>query len=81
MALRSLRKTRSRFGNKGIQMGGEVNKAVVALVMAVLVVIDQAWGISLGPISEEWVTVLLAILTPVLVWLIPNHPAEHPLAR
>lgn len=60
---------------------GEANKALGALVMAVLVVIDQAWGLSLGPISEAWVTVILAILTPVLVWLIPNRPAEHPRAR
>lgn len=62
-------------------MGGEVNKAVVALVMAVLVVIDQAWGISLGPVSEEWVTVILAILTPIIVYLVPNRPPEHPRSR
>ena len=52
----------------------EFNKAVVALVMAILVIIDQLWGISFGAVTEEAVTIVLAILTPVLVWLIPNHP-------
>lgn len=56
-------------------------KSLAAAVMAILVVIDQVWGIGFGPITEEWITVLLAILTPVVVWLTPNHPPEHPLAR
>ena len=61
-------------------MTGDANKAIVAAVMAILVVIDQVWGIGFGAITEEWITVLLAILTPVFVWLIPNSK-EHPKAR
>jgi hypothetical protein len=55
----------------------EFNKAIVALVMAVLVIADQLWGISLGAITEESVTIVLAILTPILVWLVPNWPAQR----
>lgn len=54
----------------------EFNKAIVALVMAILVIIDQLWGISVGPITPEFLTILLSVLTPVLVWLVPNHPAS-----
>lgn len=62
-------------------MTGEANKALGALLMAVLVVIDQVWGIGFGAITEEWITVLLAILTPVLVYFVPNRPPEHPQSR
>ena len=53
----------------------EFNKAIVALVMAILVIIEQLWGISAGPITPEFLTILLAVATPVLVWIVPNHPA------
>lgn len=53
----------------------EFDKAIVALVMAVLVIVEQAWGITIAGLSEEAVTVILAVLTPVLVWAIPNLPA------
>lgn len=57
-------------------MIGEANKAIVAAIMAILVVVDQVWGISFAGISEEWITVLLAFLTPVFVWLTPNRKAR-----
>ena len=50
---------------------GEYNKAWVSLIMAILVIADQIWGFHLG-LSEETVTILLAIIWPLLVWLIPN---------
>lgn len=46
-------------------------KAIVAAIMAILVVIDQVGGYSLG-ISEQYVTMLLTVLTPLFVWLTPN---------
>jgi hypothetical protein len=55
----------------------EFNKAIVALAMAVLVIIDQLWGIDLGAVSEETVTIVLAVLTPILVWLVPNWPTRR----
>ena len=54
-------------------IGSEYNKAWVSLVMAVLVIIDQIWGVNLG-LNEEKVTIVLAIIWPILVWWIPNRP-------
>ena len=62
-------------------MTGEFNKAIVALVMAILVIIEQLWGFHIAGISEQWLTMLLAILTPILVWLVPNHPAARTAAK
>jgi uncharacterized membrane protein len=55
----------------------EFNKAIVALVMAVLVIADQLWGISFGHVTEESITIILAVLTPILVWLVPNWPTQR----
>ena len=52
----------------------ENNKALVALIMAILIFIEAHWGFTLG-ISEEAVIGLLALLTPILVWLVPNRTA------
>jgi hypothetical protein len=54
-------------------MIGEYNKAWVALVMAILVVLEQSFGLHIAGMSEEFVTNLLVILTPLLVWLVPNR--------
>lgn len=56
----------------------EFNKAIVALVMAIFVIIDQLWGISFPGVTEEWITIVLALLTPVLVWLVPNAQPRPP---
>jgi hypothetical protein len=50
------------------------DKAIVALIMAILVILEQQAGLSLG-IGEQWVTELLAIISAFLVWLVPNKPA------
>lgn len=47
-------------------------KAIVALVMAILGILDQWFGISLG-IGETQVTMIIFLLTPILVWAIPNR--------
>ena len=49
-------------------------KAIVALIMSLLVVLDQVAGISLPGISEEAVTSIISLLTPVFVWLVRNRP-------
>ena len=51
-------------------MGHE--KAIVAVVMAVLLIIDQWFGTHWG--NEQVVETILAVLTPILVWLVPNRP-------
>lgn len=47
------------------------NKAWVALIMALITIIEQWTGWSFG-IGEEAATAFLALLTPILVWLVPN---------
>lgn len=49
-----------------------IDKALVALVMGLLFIIQQFTGVSLGWISQETVTTVIGLLTPVLVWAIPN---------
>lgn len=51
-----------------------IDKALVALVMGVLFLLNTFAGIDLG-VSEETVTAIIAAATPLLVWLIPNKPA------
>lgn len=53
-------------------MNGEYNKAWVAFIMSVLTILEVTWGIHFG-ISEEWMVATLAIITPILVWLVPNR--------
>ena len=53
-----------------------IDKALVALVMGLLFIIQQFTGISLGWISQDTVTTLIGLLTPVLVWAIPNKAAK-----
>jgi len=47
------------------------NKTYVALIMAILVIIEQHSELKLG-IGEAWVTDLIAIISAFLVWLVPN---------
>jgi hypothetical protein len=49
-----------------------IDKALVALVMGLLFIIQQFTGMSLSWISQETVTTVIGLLTPVLVWAIPN---------
>ena len=49
-----------------------IDKALVALVMGILFIVQQFTGFNLGWISEAQVTTIIGLLTPVLVWAIPN---------
>jgi uncharacterized protein (DUF486 family) len=49
------------------------DKAIVAIVMAALWLINEFWGLGwYGHVSEESVSIVLAALTPILVWAVPN---------
>jgi hypothetical protein len=48
-----------------------IDKALTAIVMAVLYLLNSLGGIDIG-LSEETVAAILAALTPLLVWLVPN---------
>ena len=48
-----------------------IDKALVALIMAVLYLLSNYFGINLG-FTEVQVAGLVTLVTPFLVWLIPN---------
>lgn len=48
-----------------------MDKALVALVMGILYILNSVAGINLG-FSETQVASVIGILTPILVYLIPN---------
>lgn len=48
------------------------DKAFAALIMAAIFLINNFTGWHLG-ISEDTVNALAAVLTPLLVWLVPNR--------
>lgn len=50
-----------------------LDKALIALIMGVLSIINLVWGINIG-VSAETVSAVIAAITPFLVWLIPNKP-------
>lgn len=52
-----------------------IDKALAALVMAVLYLLNTFLGIDLGW-SAETINTIIAAVTPVLVWLVPNKPAS-----
>lgn len=52
-----------------------IDKALVALVMAVLFVINHYAGIDLGFIGEDSVAAIISVLLPVLTWMVPNKPS------
>jgi ABC-type methionine transport system permease subunit len=47
------------------------NKAIVALVMALIQLANVAFGASIG-LDQPTVTALVAAAAPFLVWLVPN---------
>lgn len=49
-----------------------IDKALVALVMGLLFIVQTFTGFSLPWITQETVTTVIGLLTPVLVWAIPN---------
>jgi hypothetical protein len=51
-----------------------IDKALAALLMGVVAILDQLFGIDIG-LGEDTVTAIAAALTPILVWLVPNKPA------
>lgn len=54
-----------------------IDKAIVAAVMGLLFIL-QTSGINI-PIwfSEDWVTTVIGVLTPILIWFIPNKEVKN----
>lgn len=53
-------------------MWSSVDKALVALVMSVVFLLNYFLGISLGWLTQDTVAAVVAALTPLLVYLVPN---------
>ncbi len=52
-----------------------IDKALAAIVMAAIFLLNEFGGIDIG-LSEETVTAVIAAATPILVYLIPNKRAN-----
>lgn len=50
-----------------------IDKALVALIMAALWLLNYFTGYTSG-VTEQTVAGLVGVLTPILVWLVPNKP-------
>lgn len=53
-------------------MNSQHNKAIVSLIMSILLLLEVFWGVDHG-LNEMVVVTLVAIASPILVWLIPNR--------
>jgi hypothetical protein len=54
------------------------DKALIALLLAVLSILNLLWGIDLfGVHTEEAVGIVIAVLIPILVWWFPNLPTTR----
>lgn len=51
-----------------------MDKALVALIMSGIFLLNFFFGINLGTVSQETVATVVSLLTPILVWAIPNKP-------
>lgn len=51
-----------------------MDKALVALIMSALFLINFFFGLNLGFVTQETVATVVSLLTPILVWAIPNKP-------
>lgn len=52
------------------------DKAIAAAILGILSLITLWWGNhGLEWITEEWILGVLAVITPIIVFLVPNRPA------
>ena len=49
-----------------------IDKALVAMVMGLLFILNTYFGLNVSWISQETVATIIGLITPVLVWAIPN---------
>lgn len=53
-----------------------LDKALVAMVMGLLFILQTYTGLSTSWISQETVATIIGLITPVLVWAIPNKSVK-----
>lgn len=49
-----------------------MDKALVALIMSVIFLLNFFFGFNLGFVTQETVATVVSLLTPILVWATPN---------
>lgn len=49
-----------------------IDKALTALIMGLLFIIQTYTGISIAWLTPDTVATVIGLLTPVLVWAVPN---------
>ncbi len=49
-----------------------IDKALVALVMAILYILHSVAGVNLPFLTEDTVSTAIGLLTPLLVYIVPN---------
>lgn len=52
-----------------------IDKALVAAVMGILFIFQTYSGVSVAWLTPETVSTIIGLVTPVLVWAIPNKTA------
>ncbi len=50
----------------------QLDKAIVAAIMGILFIVQTFSGINLAWLSHDTVSTIIGLLTPVLVWAVPN---------
>ena len=49
-----------------------IDKAIAAAILAVLSLLTVAFGWKFESISEEMILAGIAVVTPIIVWAVPN---------
>lgn len=52
-----------------------IDKALIALIMGILYIMNSVFGVSFG-LTEQTVASIVGVLTPILVWLVPNKAVK-----
>jgi hypothetical protein len=58
-----------------------ISAMVVTIVLAALEVLEQITGFGIGWLTEEWISSLIAVLWPILLFLIPGVDWSRAITR
>ncbi len=54
-------------------MVSSIDKFLVAFIGAIVFALANWFGFDMSAITQDWINSLTAVLTPVLVWAVPNR--------
>ena len=52
------------------------NKTIVSVIMGILLILQRVFGWHVAWLTEDYITMLIAVVWPILVWLVPNAEAR-----